>query len=346
MSCSMRDGLSSLAIALGLSLSPCPGSAEKVELHGVSGEGHPIYLTSMTHMEGGANDHESLSAFLTNVHLLEDAMDLADRWGAVLTVESERPFAMANVTWKRNFMQEILDRGHGTGTHCDVGYGDLTMSQADYERELAFNKTLVDRLVGATQNTGCSGAGGALDWVSGLANSGFEYVNGVVGMHYLPTLPWSRPEGYTDYAIRFEGLFHSQVPVDLLDRTYLRTLANDNDLAHDSSGGQLVFSAGGLGKLEGIAEGNFESHFDSSSVSEPALTEDDVDALVELIYWIDEYRDPSRFSKISIMSHANDWREGNHREMVYFLKAMKVLEDKGVIQWATEKQVVDAYLGR
>ena len=340
------NGLCGLGVALGLSLSPHPSAADEDDLQGVSGVGHPIYLTSMTHMEGGSDDHVSLSTFLTNVHLLEDAMDLAEHWEAVITVESEKPFAMANVKWKRNVMQEILDRGHGVGTHCDVGYGDPKMSQTDYERELAFNKALVDGLVGSDNNTGCSGGGGEPDWVAGLANTGFEYVDGVVGMHFLPTLPWTRPEGYTDYAIRFEGLFHSQIPVDLLDRTYLRTLANDNDLDHDSSRGRLVLSAGGLGKLEGIAEGNYESHFDSNPVSEPTLDEDDVDALVELLYWIDEHRDPSRFSKVSIMSHANDWREGNRLKMIYFLEQMKSLQDEGVIQWATEKGVVDAYLGR
>ncbi|NRA09936.1 MAG: hypothetical protein HRU02_17395 [Myxococcales bacterium] len=338
-------GLLAAAIAVGFSLAPRPGTSEESD-----DLDYPIFLTSMTHMEGNASDNDSLAAFLANVHLLEAAMTLAEANGAILTIETEQPFARANVTWKRNFLQEILNRNHGVGTHCDVGYGDPSMSQRDYERELRVNKTLVDDLVGATHNTGCSGAGGDVDWVRGLANAGFEYVDGVVGMHYMPTRPWSRPAGYTNEAIRFDGLYHAQVPVDLLDRTYLRTLADVRDLEHDAVGGQLVLSSGGLGKLQGIAEGGYVSQAFFASSSSPAgssklvLDVDDVDALVELIYWIDENRDRSRISKISIMSHATDWRDENETEMTYFLEEMEALQEDQVIRWATEKEVVDIYL--
>lgn len=341
------DGLWTLAIALGLSLSPCPGAADEDDLQGVSGLGHPIYLTSMTHMEGGADDFDSREAFFDNVVLLGRAMDLADDWGALLTVESEVPFARANRRWGVNFMKVIAARGHGTGTHCDVGYGDPSMSQEDYETELRFRKALVDDLVGADNNSGCSGAGGDLDWVQGLANAGFEYVDGVVGMHYLAMDESERPEGYTNLAIRTDGLHHAQIPVDLLDRTYLRTLADVDDLDHDATGGTLVLSSGGLGKLQGIAEGNYDSNAaDFEPEEEPELTLDDIDALVDLIYWIDAHRDRGRFSKISIMSHATDWSVENRLEMTYFLQEMQTLQDANIIQWATEKQVVDAYLGR
>ena len=74
------------------------------------------------------------------------------------------------------------------------------------------------------------------------------------------------------------------------------------------------------------------------------LDVDDVDALVELIYWIDENRDRSRISKISIMSHASDWREANETVMTYFLDEMEALQEDEVIRWATEKEVVDIYL--
>ena len=58
------------------------------------------------------------------------------------------------------------------------------------------------------------------------------------------------------------------------------------------------------------------------------------------------FRDRSRFSKISIMSHATDWSVSNRLVMTYFLQEMQALQDEGVIEWAREKQVVDAYLGR
>jgi hypothetical protein len=340
------SGLSSFAILLGLSLAPAAVSADGDDLQGVSGLGHPIYLTSMTHMEGDANDFESRPAFLRNVILLDRAMDLADDWEAKLTIESEKPFARANDRWNLNFMEIIVERGHGVGTHCDVGYADFSMTQEDFEIELAANKALVDGLVGSDNNTGCSGAGSELDWVSGLAEAGFEYVDGVVGMHYLAMDELVRPDGYTDGAIRLDGFHHAQVPVDLLDRTYLRTLADAEDLEHDDEDGILILSSGGLGKLQGIAEGNYDSRIDSEEVADPELNKDDVDALVALIRWIDLHRDRGLFSKISIMSHATDWSVENRFAMTYFLKEMQALQDEGIIQWATEKEVVDTYLGR
>ena len=111
----IRDVLWGLGIALLLSLCVSPGGAEEGDLEGVSGLGHPIYFTSMTHLEGDAPDFDSREAFFHNVVLLGRAMDLADAWGALLTVESEKPFARANRKWGVNFMKLIADRGHGVG---------------------------------------------------------------------------------------------------------------------------------------------------------------------------------------------------------------------------------------
>lgn len=308
--------------------------------------GLPIFLTSMIHLEGDSRDDEARGFFLQTVEYLDDAMDLAESYCAVQTIESEQPFARASSWWNRQVLRDVLLRGHGVGTHCDVGFELPTPGFVQYVRDLRTNKGLVDRLVGSDNNTGCSGAGGELDWVNGLSDAGFTYVNGVVGMHYLAVPLGNRPDGYTDTAIRTEGLHHNQVPIDLLDRTYLRTLKNTMDLEHDEDG-ILVLSSGSLGKLQGIEEGSYWSEADLDPVEDVELSLGDVDALVELIESIDEDRDRSRVSKITIMSHAQDWDQSNLENRVvmeYFLRRMKILADQGTIQWAAEKQVVDIYL--
>lgn len=308
--------------------------------------GLPIFLTSMIHLEGGSRDAEGLRFFLETVDYLKDAMDLAEKYCAIQTIESERPFAVASTWWKPDFFPDVLFRGHGVGTHCDVGFSDSTSSYGEFVLALQANKKLMDDLVGEENNTGCSGAGSEFDWVNALSSAGFTYVDGVVGMHYLALPVSNRPNGYTDSAIRSGGLYHNQAPVDLLDRTYLRTLKNTFDLEHDDDG-VLVLSSGSLGKLQGISEGAYLSEAYYETNLELSLDTSDVDALVDLIQQIDEDRDRSRVSKITLMSHAVDWdRDDDHNRpvMKYFLQRMKILADRGTIEWAAEKEVVDIYL--
>ena len=312
------------------------GSAEDLEL--------PIFLTSMIHLEGGTNDDKDIRTFMTTLGYLDDAMNLAEAYGAIQTIESELPFAIGSFKWAPGALNWVLLRGHGVGTHCDVGYSRTT-TQSDYSSTLEGTKALVDYLVGAENNWGCSGAGSHLDWVVGLARAGFHYVNGVVGMHYLAVDPWNRPPGYFDSEIRNGGLHHNQAPVDLLDRTYLRTLKDAKDMEHDEDG-ILVFSPGSFGKLQGIAEGAYLSEEDTSGLT-VELTPDDVDDLVELIKTIDMERDRSKVSKITIMSHARDWDHKDLKSTVvmgYFLGRMEVLAKDGMIEWAAEKTVVETYL--
>ena len=308
--------------------------------------GLPIFLTSMIHLEGASRDAERLGFFLETVVYLEDAMDLAEKYCAIQTIESERPFAFASAMWKADFFGDVVSRGHGVGTHCDVGYSEPTPDYREFVLALQGNKQLMDDLVGEENNAGCSGAGSELDWVTALASAGFTYVNGVVGMHYLALPVANRPNGYTDHAIREGGLYHNQAPVSMLDRTYLRTLKNAFDLEHDQDG-VLVFSPGSLGKLQGIEEEAYRSEAYYDTDIEVVLERADVDALVILIQWIDENRDRSRISKVTIMSHAEDWDRDDEDTgpiMEYFLQRMKILADRGTIEWAAEKQVVDTYL--
>ena len=82
----------------------------------------------MTHMEGGFKDDQEQAAFLLHVEQLRYGLALANEYGAKFTVESEMPFTRACQTWEVNAMQEVLNLGHGVGTHCDIGFGGPTLS--------------------------------------------------------------------------------------------------------------------------------------------------------------------------------------------------------------------------
>jgi len=298
---------------------------------------YPLYLTTMTHMEGNWDFVlESEDAFLRQVERLEFGMDLAEDYEAMLTVETEEPFARANVKWNRNVMKEILERGHGVGSHCDRG----SRGEGTYEElveELALVKSLVDALVGQENNRGCSGAGGPTDWAQALVEAGFEYVNGVVGFHMLAFPLSERPDGWNDHAIYNEH-YHDGVPVDLEESIHLFRLANTIDWEPDETG--IVVSSGEFGQLTYLAEGDRETCIEEGC----PLTEEDVEAAVEIILEAAELHDPSRVGKAAFYFPTSDFVEENEEVLRLFFSEMQRLEEDGVVQWGSQLDVYNTYL--
>jgi len=318
----------------------CPSSAFGASA-GSAGDA-PLYMTTMTHMEGGFTDDKDQGVFLKHVDELRYGMDLADEYGAKLTIESEQPFARANTKWNLNAMVEVLQRGHGVGTHCDFGFRDEVMSVDKYSRFFAENKALVDALVGAESNLGCSGGGGANDWALAASMAGFKYLDGIVGMHYLSMPLVNRPDSaWTDDYICSEG-YHMNAPVDLYQRIYPFGVANAQDFVADEAP-VIVVSSGEMGPLAGMAEGVGEVG-GGQCRPECVLTNEDVDALVAKILGINQNRDRSRVAKLTIYIPAALFVEENGDGLRYFFSQMQSLAQQGVITWATQKQVYEAYV--
>jgi len=299
-------------------------------------------MTTMTHMEHGFDDDENQAVFEQHIQQLTYGMDLADAYGARLTIESEQPFAIANTKWSRNFMAEIAARGHGVGTHCDFGFRDEVMPPDKYSRFFAENKALVDALVGAENNLGCSGGGGANDWALAASMAGFKYLDGIVGMHYLSMPLANRPDNtWTDDYIRSEG-YHMNAPVDLYQRIYPFGVANAQDFVADEAP-VIVVSSGEMGPLVGMAEGVGEVG-GGQCRPECVLTDEDVNALVAKIMDINQKRDRSRVAKLTVYIPAALFVEENGDGLRYFFSQMQSLAQQGIITWATQKQVYEAYV--
>lgn len=148
----------------------------------------PFYITTMTHMESAFKDDKDEALFNKHVDDIRWAMKLFDEYGAKLTIESEKPFASANIKWGLNFFKEILGAGHGVGSHADFGYskdGKNLESTESLAKKLKELKTLIDGLAGAENNLGVSGGIGQADWVAAAARAGFKYKDGLVGIAYL-----------------------------------------------------------------------------------------------------------------------------------------------------------------
>ncbi|MBN2386037.1 MAG: hypothetical protein JXB85_03390 [Anaerolineales bacterium] len=303
-------------------------------------------MTTMTHMEHGFTDDRDQAVFERHIEQLTYGLDLADEYGGLLTIESEQPFAIANVTWNRNFMAEIVARGHGVGTHCDFGFRDELMPVERYSLFFAENKALVDGLVGPENNLGCSGGGSRNDWAIGASMAGFRYLNGIVSMHYLSMPIENRPgPEWTDDFIR-AGNHHFNSPFDLYQRIYLFEVADATDFVPDPQG-VIVISSGELGALRNLAEGSGEyDNLSRQTCDACPLDRADVDALVMLIREIDQNRDPDRVAKLAVYLPVTEFVPENEGVLRYFFAQMQVLADEGLITWATQLQVYQAYLDR
>jgi hypothetical protein len=303
----------------------------------------PLFMTTMTHMEGNFNDDKKQDVFLLHVKELRYAMDLAQEYGAILTIESEKPFARANTIWNVNIMAEIRDRGFGVGTHCDIGFNEPPMPVNQFSAMFAENKALVDALIGSENNLGCSGGGSVNDWALAASQAGFKYLDGIVSMHYLSMPIKNRPDPvFTDAFIR-DGHFHLNAPVDLYQRIYPFAVANADDFLPDENP-VIVVSSGELGLFSAIAEKGREYN------GGPILHDDeyvfdnaDVDALVTKITEVNQNRDRTRVAKLCVYLPAVAYAPENEKTLRYFFEQIKTLQDQGAVTWATQRHVYEAY---
>lgn len=297
-----------------------------------------LFFTTMTHLEGNFADDQNEQVFLRHVEQLQYGLSLANEYGARLTIESEEPFARACEIWGVNALQQVRDLGHGVGTHADVGFSSPTMSVDELTQALAARKALVDALVGPENNRGTSGGGGPTDWVLAAHAAGFDYIDGVVGMHYLAMPLESRPDpSWTDEYIRSQG-YHIPIPPDFEDRIYPRMLQDAQDLQPDEAG-ILLFSPGGIGRLDSMVEGDPQS----CPQMRCDLTSEDVDAVVAQIEEADRIRDPDRVAKLTLYIPLHLFDPQNEDGLREFFARMADLEEQGVITWATQGEVLDAY---
>ncbi len=302
----------------------------------------PMFMTTMTHMESNYKDDQIEAIFKKRVKELRYGMDLAEEYGAILTIESEKPFARANTKWDDNLMAEALERGHGVGTHCDIG-GREKLDYDEFVNQLKENKQLVDDLVGAENNMGCSGAGGPNNWVQAALDAGFTYIDGLVGFHLLAFDEENRVEPWDDQKI-YNETYHFSVPQDPLSRINFMQL-KDLDAWEDDGEG-IVISNGEFGRIDYMSEGGIGvcgTGMDPGK-GDCAFEKNDVDLWVEKIMELDAKRDRSKYAKLSLYFPTPIFIEKNEEVLRYFFSEMQRLENEGVIQWSSQRDAVLAYL--
>ncbi len=299
-----------------------------------------LYITTMTHMEGNFDDDEHETFFLRHVDQIRWAMDLFDEYGAKLTIESEQPFAIANTKWNLNILREVIDRGHGIGTHADFGASlrDRSISLAELTQNFVENKALVDALVGAENNRGVSGGTGYADWVLGASAAGFSYMDAVTGFGYLSMSEEVRPDGWTDEYIRNVG-YHDPIPLEFADRLYPLPLANAEDLVSDEDPA-IVVMGGDMGELASLAEGR------NNCFPDCTFDDADVQAVVDLIEEAIALRDDDRMARMNIHIPLVLLKKEHEATLRMFLSAVQSYVEAGEITWMTQGESYDAFIGK
>jgi len=199
----------------------------------------------------------------------------------------------------------------------------------DLVAEWRVRKVLVDELVGAENNLGCSGGGGLSDWVQAAELADFAYVDGIVGYHFLSTLPGARPPGWTNPAI-FTGLYHEPAPVLLEDRVHPVFLDDALDLQEDL-GGDVLMSPGSIGRLES---------FDGTMGD---LTLADVAAALAALEDAVAAQNPTKVGKATFYLPAAIFTVANEPVLAEFFDEVQTrFVEPGRASWASQREVYDA----
>lgn len=306
----------------------------------------PVFFSTMSHYEKSwkeaATDRDYFMQLVEQTHF---AMDLAEKYEAILTFESETPFAEGMVRFDENVFAEALARGHGVGTHCDIPSG-VRYTIQELVLELKKRKQLIDRLVGAENNLGCSGVAGAQEWYEPMVQAGFDYLDGLVGGHYISMPLSERPEGWTDEEILDGEYWHATAPQDPDQRYYPFWVNSDDDFKEDEDG-DLLISAGDLGgNLITFAEADPVTGVSVSAKAECKgvcpLTNEDVDELIKRVNDFLSTRDETRVAKLQVYLPPGIFVEENETVLRYFFSELQELQERGEIKWGSQLEVYEA----
>ncbi|MSR40945.1 MAG: hypothetical protein EXS10_03475 [Phycisphaerales bacterium] len=297
----------------------------------------PFVLTTFTHMEASYSYPTAL-AFNSTAAKLHFAMSLFEEYGARMTIESEKSFAVACTTYANNLLAEAIARGHGVGTHCDFGANSAPQAPIVYAQYFIENKTLIDNLVGASNNRHCSGGMGESDWVLAAKIAGFDFRSEAVALGYLSMPMSARPKGWTNAYIR-STVYHDNCPLLLADRVHPLHLADALNW-QDDAGEPYVLIGGGIGRIDIYAE----QAAGATIPQNPTFNQIDMNLFFASLDAAIAAADPARFAKVVVhfaLASLDVADEAILRQILARIRTDYI--ETGLVIWATQGDAYDAF---
>jgi hypothetical protein len=101
-----------------------------------------------------------------------------------------------------------------------------------------------------------------------------------------------------------------------------------------------------LGILSAIAEGGHEASTIGQPEKKEALNNADIDVLAEKILSVNGMRDRSHVAKLTVYLPVSMFVDSNETTLRYFYSKIQLLQQQGVLRWASQRQIYDAYEAR
>lgn len=291
----------------------------------------PVHFGMMVHLEDNWDDNVNIASFNNHALQLRMAVGFVKPYGAKFTAESAIPFAEGCINWGDNVLQSLIDSTMGVGSHSNAS--------SDY----AYTKSLIDGLVGASENRGVSGGWGQLDniipnnWADSANVAGFSYINAATYFTYLQIPQNERPGSVTD-AMILDSLYHNPVPPDFDERVHPHRI-NSAFTWHIDTTGPILLLTGSLGEISSIAEGR-ENCFPTC-----ILDSADVDTiLVYINQAINIAQTTNKFTVVYLHTPLYTYTPATKPFYDYLFQSLMPLVATGDIEYKTMGEIYDSFI--
>ena len=290
-----------------------------------------LYIGVMVHLEGW-NDGVNEQRFEDHVRLMREYASLFETYGARLTWESKE-VTDGILKWGDNVLLEMQQRGHGIGLHADLG-GSLQDDCARLQPDLLAMKQKLQSLGVTVRHT--SGITSHCDWVSAAADSGFQFVTGVVA-YGLKSLPLDQ-QPVDIRTCRNPSSCHDPYPFTLEERLHPWRANNGSDWTKNNPNGSIVI----LPENGGLSHKYEDSTKQGKAGKGVEFNQADIDAYIAELEQALLLVDVNR-----VNTYYMSWSLGSALDktlLEIWLQRIQPYVKSGKVQWKTLPEMYDAYV--
>lgn len=307
---------------------PAPEANNPLEIQKV------LNLGIMVHLEGWEDGVNEVK-FQRHASLLREYADLFEKYGAKLTLESKEMTDGA-IRWNDNVLLEMQNRGHAVGVHADVG-GSMQDTLPKMKTDLSDMKARLESLGVRVRHV--SGINSHCDWVTAVADTGFEFATGVVTYALLSLPEWKRPIAIPDDARPSE--YHQAYPLSLAGRLFSWRAENGSNWIDDTPTGRIVIIPSG----NGLANAFEEATEGPVPGGNQDFTVEDIEAFKKELDTILAYIESEQSTQP--YTYYLSWSFGKTLDMDLMEQWLQMVDeyvDSGKVQWKTIPEMYDDYV--